>query len=298
MYSLLFLKKIPLLNKIINFFDPNDIRKVTNYRPRENLLKIPNAKYNLWINPSDHIGFNSFINREPFEMSIYNLVKKIKQSNKKIVIDIGANIGTASIPICTEYDLELIAIEPSKNNASILKKNILMNKIKAQIYQYALVDKYYKSNQIKLFINEGNTGSNSLIEEWNPSKNRNSKKSFEIVETKTFDQILGDINLNLNNILCIKIDVEGMEEAVLKGSKKFLENNSAPIIMEYRNDVLNKYSGKNMNGTVELLRQSNYNLYSISNDALLGKFDLKQSYENIIALKDGEFSKILTKKLS
>lgn len=297
MYSLLFLKKIPLINKIVNFFDPNDIRKVTNYNIRASLLKIPNKKYNLLVNTRDHIGFNSFINKEPFEMSVYNLVEKIKPSNKKIIIDIGANIGSASVPICAKYNLELIAIEPSKDNTNLLKQNILNNQIKAQIYQYALVDNSFDDENIKLYINEGNTGANSLIEKWNPSKNRKLIQKYEIVPVKTFDKILDEINLNIDTILCVKIDVEGMEYSVISGSNKFLENNSAPIIMEYRNDVLKKYSGQNMIGVVNLLRKSNYNLYSISSSARLGIFDEKKSYENIIALKEGDFLKLLTKEL-
>lgn len=294
MYLLLLIKKIPIIKKMVNFFDPNDIRKFTRYDLPEREIMIPNKKYNLLVNPRDHIGFNSFINNEPFEMSVYNLVERIKSINKKIIIDIGANIGTASIPICAKYGYELLAIEASKGNAKLLVKNILNNQIKSKLLLYALVDESYREEYVNMFINRGNTGANSLIESWNPSKNRKLSDCIEIVPTKTFDNIIKETALDINNILCVKIDVEGMEETVLQGSKKFLKINSAPIIMEYRNDALSKYTNKNMDGIVGLLHQSNYKLFSLSKNAKLGKFDKSKFYENIVALKEGsEFSQIL-----
>ena len=285
MYSLYFLNKTPMIKKFVNFFDPNDIRKVTSYNPTERNIMLPNKKYNLLVNPRDHIGFQSFIKNEPFEMSMYNLVEQNKHLKGNIIIDIGANIGTASIPICAKYGYELIAIEPSKDNLKLLKKNISNNQIKAQLLMYALVDNSFKENHIKMFINKGNTGANSLIEKWNPSKDRNIKNSFELVAAKTFDKIVREIGLNVDDVLCVKIDVEGMEEEVLLGAKKFLIDNKAPIIMEYRNDILNKYAGKNMKVVVKTLKETGYKIFSLSNRGELGKFMESKFYENIIALK-------------
>ena len=66
----------------------------------------------------------------------------------------------------------------------------------------------------KLFINKGNTGANSIIKGWNPSvKSRNSQQ-FEYVESKSFDQIIDQGKVEIDDVLAIKIDVEGMEELV------------------------------------------------------------------------------------
>ena len=45
------------------------------------------------------------------------------------------------MPACVDNNFELIAIEPSKENLSLLLKNIFINGIKAKIYCCALVDK-------------------------------------------------------------------------------------------------------------------------------------------------------------
>ena len=44
-------------------------------------------------------------------------------------------------------------------------------------------------NYIKLYINEGNTGANSLSSQWNPSVNLDDKRLVEYVPCKTFDEI-------------------------------------------------------------------------------------------------------------
>ena len=62
-------------------------------------------------------------------------------SKSDVFYDIGANIGTASVPVCAENNFELIAVEPSKENAALLLKNIFINNIKAKIYCCALVNK-------------------------------------------------------------------------------------------------------------------------------------------------------------
>ena len=67
-----------------------------------------------------------------------------------VLLDIGANIGHASIPICKELSCSLIAVEASKENASLLLKNINLNNIKAEVLVSALVSPEFKENYIKV----------------------------------------------------------------------------------------------------------------------------------------------------
>ena len=200
------IQKIPFGSKIIMFFDPNLIRKVYqfNLEPRE--FKLNGKDWKLILNIRDHIGFISYLRQKPFEMSVYNIVNKLQDSKRNIIIDIGANVGTASIPICSVRNYELIAVEPSKENASILLRNIFLNNIKSKTYICALVEKTYEK-YTKLFINNGNKGSNSLIKGWSPSVKSPHSQHFEYVESKSFDQIINDGRVEINNVLLVKIDV-------------------------------------------------------------------------------------------
>ncbi len=270
--------------KIVSSFDPNFIRKhiIFDLNPKEIIFNFKNS--NLFVNARDHIGFRTYITGQPFEMAVYNLANKLKPSGRTIVLDIGANIGTASVPVCSSNNFELIAIEPSKENSALLLKNIFINKIKAKIFCFALINKVTE-NYIKLFINKGNTGANSLSPSWNPSVSSNNNRLEEFVPCKTFDEIFFENSIDLEKIIITKIDVEGVEEDVLNGSKKFLELNTAPILLEYRNDVMQRDLDSNLDNICNILNGLNYEIYSIDKNYLLDKFIPSNSYENIIAIK-------------
>jgi FkbM family methyltransferase len=286
MNSLVFLKHVPILNKCVDFFDPNAIRKNVIFELTERVIFLRDKSWNLLVNSRDHIGFRSYIKNQPFEMSIYKLVPKISSSGRCIVIDIGANIGSASVPVCAKYGYQLLAIEASKSNLPLLARNVLNNELKAKILPYALVDQV-RDDYIKLFINNGNTAANSLLEKWNPSLTTNKAKRFEYVPTKTFDQIIKEEKVDVGSVLITKIDVEGMEEAVLKGSIEFLAVNDAPIILEYRLDAVQKYQGKDMRGILDILERFDYSLYALTDEGSIMDFNPGRSYENIIAIKRG-----------
>ena len=77
-----------------------------------------------------------------------------------------------------------------------------------------------------------------------------------------------------------------MEELVLRGSSNFLKLNTAPIILEYRRDIILNYLKKDLNSITEFLEDYEYSIYSLNENGNLGNFDSTKTYENIIALKN------------
>ena len=98
----------------------------------------------LYVDLNDHIGFQSFIKNEPFEMSVFHVAKNLGLDKDDYILDIGANIGHASIPICKKLSCNLIAVEASKDNASLLLRNIKLNNIKAEVLVSALVSPEFR----------------------------------------------------------------------------------------------------------------------------------------------------------
>ena len=218
-------------------------------------------------------------------MQLYKLAPKNFIFWSTVIIDIGANIGDTAVPVCAKYGYQLLAIEASKSNLPLLAKNVLNNELKATILPYALIDEV-SSDYKKLFINNGNTGANSLIEKWNPSLTTNKARRFEYVPTKTFDQLIKEEKLDVGSVLMTKIDV-GVEEAVLKGLIEFLAANDAPIVLEYRLDGLHKYLDKDMRGVLDIFERFDYKLYALTDEGSIMHFNPSRSYENIIAIKRG-----------
>ncbi len=274
---ILFLKKfqrIKVIRKLNKYFDPNWLRKVHGFKYKQNLKIINWNQINLFVDINDHIGFRSFIENKPFEMSVYYVAKELKLKKDDVILDIGANVGHASVPICNELSCSLIAIEASKENASLLLRNISINNVKAEVLVSALVAPNFKKEFIKLFVRNGNRGANSLIEKWNPSS---LGDGFEWVPCTTLDKVMRN-KFNTKNIKLIKIDVEGMELEVLQGGINFIKSNPIPILMEYRLDKNTIFKLK------KILSKLN-RLYNVSGIDKFGKrilFNQDLSYENIL----------------
>lgn len=138
-------------------------------------------------------------------------------SIQKGIIDIGANIGNHSLFFSEflEYDT-IYSFEPFGENFKLLEKNLKGKRVK--LFQMALSD---KKGEMVLYNSEmGNNGGFSLHQQ---------PTSFVVedkVEVRSLD------SYKLKDITMMKIDVEGVEEKVLEGSRKTIERNRPIIFVE------------------------------------------------------------------
>lgn len=270
--------------RYVNLFDPNTLRKNLNYKRNKKPVLISGREgWKLFVDVNDHIGFQMFMTDRPFETSLLKLVDLVGVEDANTVLDIGANIGSASIPVCIKNQLNLIAIEASKENSIELLRNLSVNTIQAQVHIFALVDSG-NVNFIKLFKPVGNSGANSIERNWNSSLITNSTE--EWVPTTTLDRLNTLLELDRNKISFIKIDVEGSELQVLRGGREFFAGNRAPILFEYRSDIQKKFLAKGLDGIAEFLKSLNYEFFVIDRGRITSEiFDPVGSYENILAVK-------------
>lgn len=271
-------------------FDPNFIRKTIPFIFSKKLINMRINNGLMKIDVNDHIGYR-FLMENGFDITVQNLTKKIQLSKRDIFLDIGANVGTICIPVAINTGCEVIAIEASKTNGSILIENAYINSIKMTPWLFCAVDEetYRAKDWIEFYIQNGNTGSNSIFSHWNPSL---TKSQTEYVRTSTIDRIID--SAELSRIKLIKIDVEGAEELVLRGASKILDL-SVPIIFEYRIDATEKYLGENGSRLVSILRQK-FELFGIKDNQEFECFSDNKPYANAIALpkdKLNKFKKIL-----
>ena len=85
---------------LLYFLDPNNIRKVIPYKSQPCVRKVVTAYCELWVDINEHIGFITWMNNYPFEDCMLFLGEIISLSPDDFILDIGANIGTASVPVC------------------------------------------------------------------------------------------------------------------------------------------------------------------------------------------------------
>lgn len=133
------------------------------------------------------------------------------------VIDIGANIGNHSIYFLKECGAgKVIAFEPVAETFHILKKNIEINGLesRAVLYNCGVGETRSKAAYKEYDLN--NIGGTTLYDTMDGSIEICSIDELELEE----------------NIVLIKVDVEGYEEKVIKGALKTIRKNKPVIMLE------------------------------------------------------------------
>ncbi|MBD3665438.1 FkbM family methyltransferase [Sulfitobacter aestuariivivens] len=257
-------------------WDPNWIRKHSSLCLPPNMAYLHGEGYKLWVDLNDHIGYRSFLKNEPFEMAVHAIASGLKIDSSGVILDNGANIGSASIPYCAQNGSVLIAIEDSRTNAAALCRNISSNQIRAHLHLVALTNRQDEGKFLPLYARQGNSGANSLVSRWNPSVTDGES---ELVPATTLDGLLDEETIQ--KIKLVKIDVEGAEYHVLSGASRFLKSNRAPILMEYRQDAARKFLDSDMRDVPELVCDR-YPIVGLDQYFDEVSFDPSQSYENIL----------------
>ena len=140
------------------------------------------------------------------------LIDQFKKINSKVFIDVGAYIGFYSI-ILAKYFNKVFSFEPQIRNFSVLVKNISRNNLDNKIISH----------------NYGLSDENKELYGYSRKKRRLLQSSgFSLMQgdNEKVSIIIGDNLLNFRDeILTIKIDVEGFEVNVLRGIKNILKDN-------------------------------------------------------------------------
>lgn len=161
--------------------------------------------------------FNSGLYEKNFiNWSLENYAREDKE-----IIDIGAHIGLYTIPFGKKCK-KVHSFECSPKSFNYLCANIALNKLDYNVNKYnvALSDNFGKTNY---YIRDEKDGGGNGISKFDYDQ-KNNVRCIE-VETKTLDCY------QLENINFIKIDVEGHEEQVLRGSVQTIKNNNYPKIL-------------------------------------------------------------------
>ncbi|HEV3223253.1 MAG TPA: FkbM family methyltransferase [Puia sp.] len=200
-------------------------------------------------------------------------------------VDIGSNIGMFSLYASRMVGPSglVIAFEPASETYKRMLENIKLNNI--ENIKPNLLGLSDKDEVLELNI------SSNGYEAWNTFVKTADKKFSlkEKVEVKSLDNFLRGNAIDINKISLIKLDVEGFEINVLKGSSELLASQNAPVFMVEFTDDNAISAGNCCHELYKLLLQYNYSWYSY--DAALNKLNwepmrLSYPYNNLIAVKN------------
>jgi len=142
-------------------------------------------------------------------------------NNYNVFLDIGANIGTYSI-LFAKKGLRGYAFEPVVSNFDAFTTNLKLNNIEDKVtaFPFALGERKRKAG---FTFDPINTGASHLTDNSDFLEETLSPE-FVDVDVIPFDNILDELDIKNDDRIFIKIDVEGMEENVIKGAEKFIKS--------------------------------------------------------------------------
>lgn len=177
------------------------------------------------------------IGREVFRRGSYDfekLQRAIRMLPKgfkpKLLIDVGANIGTICIPAVKRNIFETaIAIEPEPRNYSLLIANIHLNQVQQRIQPHRIALGPEAGKILVLELSEINLGDHRVRISSAPGQSGEEFRKTVKVATERFDDVIGTTDPTST---LIWIDTQGFEGYVLSGASGALRNRT-PLVIEF-----------------------------------------------------------------
>ena len=178
-----------------------------------------------------------------------HIVGRFTPKEGDTVIDIGAHIGRYTITSSKQVGKsgKVVAIEADPDNFQLLKRNIALNNLTNVLpLNYAV---FSTRTRMKLYEQSASAKYNSLM-----LARAAESKNYVEVNADTLDNILKQSGVNQVN--WIKIDVEGAEFEVLKGSTEMLSGENVSLFVE----IHNIEDPRHYDNVVDFLKYYNYEI--------------------------------------
>ena len=190
-------------------------------RTEEKEILIRWRGYKMYINPREK-GVAQGVVTQDYERAEGEVFRGIIKKGMNVV-DAGANVGIYSLLASSLVGAagRVYSFEPESYNFQLLSANLRANGCKNVIATRKGLSE--KVGRVNLFLDRDNYGLHSFV-----SRNVNETKEVIEVETTTLDSFLPTTRIDV-----LKIDVQGAEGNVLRGSKQFLDQESGMIFMEF-----------------------------------------------------------------
>lgn len=198
-----------------------------------------NHTFNVQYDQGDLSGLGCI--KEIVTNNEYTLDKFTNQKNK-VFIDIGANLGIATI-IMAKLNPEstVYSFEPHKKTYDMLVKNIELNSLNnVKAFNLAVSNKTNK--KLNLAICHYVSGANSTYADPQLFLNQYYRFDTEIIDCISFDEIMN--NNNIDEVYLLKIDCEGAEFDIIYDSDLFKNKTVKNMVGEFHDLKYNKTGNK------------------------------------------------------
>ena len=191
---------------------------------------------------------------DPQDKALLSLFKEMVRPGMT-VLDIGAHIGYHTLLAARLVGEEgrVFAFEPAPDTYALLRQNIALNGYQNIIPVPKAVSN--QSGQVRLFLNEYNSGRHNLYDHYR------QKGNYVEVESVTLDEFFAGQDISVD---FIKMDIEGAEMAALQGMEKLIRSNkNLKLITEFNPGFL-RSAGYSPEEFLGKLTEYGFKLYNIN----------------------------------
>jgi FkbM family methyltransferase len=178
------------------------------------------------------IGRQTYVDQEPYGFDKMERLLRILGSErpKTLLIDIGANIGTISIPAVKRGLFKnAIAIEPEPRNYSLLSANIHLNGASDKIVAHNLALGQKDDAKVLFEIAKDNLGDHRIHVDSDVNLYDEGNRETITVKSETFDKLIKSVDPRET---LIWIDTQGFEGYILSGATTALKS-QPPLCIEF-----------------------------------------------------------------
>ena len=153
-------------------------------------------------------------------------------ANRRVLLDVGANLGTICIPLVAAGHFErAIAVEPDPLNLRLLRTNIALNELHERIAVLNRAAADDDNRTLSLERSPVNTGDHRISVSNEPGQQREEDRNRIEVQSITIDTIVEADSASANEFL-IWMDVQGYEGWALAGAVQTLAH-TPPLVLEF-----------------------------------------------------------------
>lgn len=183
------------------------------------------------INSSDNIiGRTVFREKKSYDKELISAAVKIIKNKRKILVDVGANVGTIGIFALAENWFEqCIAIEPEPHNFQLLSANVLLNQLSERFFLRNEALSSDAEGLLDFELSEVNFGDHRVRITSKPGLQGEENRKVISVKVNTLDAVLANFD---TNECVIFMDTQGFEGNILGGAKGAIEA-GVPIVTEF-----------------------------------------------------------------
>lgn len=223
----LFLSALDRVTGVTVYSTNHEIRKlVYKVRSRREALMVAGDREIYVIRGGDWLIGGELFRTGEFDFAKLEIALRLlalRSRVPRVLIDVGANIGSISIPaVHRELVDRAIAIEPEPTNLRLLKANVALNGCDDRIEVIAAAAGETKS-QAELILASANFGDYRLVEA--AARGYHTQVT---VDVDTLDSLCADVD---PAVALLWMDIQGHECRALAGAQRFLAART-PLVLE------------------------------------------------------------------